>query len=250
MSLLDPRGRLVVSVAMAIVAFLTGPIGGLCLAVAGLAVLLPSLPTARRRWRALIPITLFFLVGAGVNVLFLAGDELLWRVPVVGLRVTRESLLGAITLGCRAMNLAIAAALVGLTTPGAVVAHAGAALLAPLGRLLGSRIHVFLFQMQLAIRFVPLLLREGQRVRISQSMRGHRLGGSVVSRVRGIAPILIPVLAASLLKAHRLSLALCARGYVPGMPLPVRFRQRWRVRDTTLVGGSLAFLVVLWRGGA
>ncbi len=248
MSGLDPRGRLVVTAAMALTAFLVGPAGGACLAFAGLMFLAPSLRRARHPRRVLVVLFLFFVLGAGVNILFMRGEDLIWRVPIVGIRVTRESLMGGLSLGLRAVNLGIAAAILTVTTSGAAIAHAGASILSPLERVVGGRVHVFLFQMQLAIRFVPLLFREAERIITSQRMRGHRLDGSLPARARALGPLFVPVLAVSLLKAHRLSLALSARGYEPGMPLPLRFQQSWRWYDTAFVAIALGLLVALWGG--
>ncbi len=245
---LDPRARLLLVFAVVLAAFFVSSLGGAILAGMGLVLLMPALSVPGRWKTTLLPAVGLFAVGFGLNLLLIRDGDAIWRVPLFGITVTDQGLERGLRLGLRVLNLTLYAALLALSTPAAALGRAAASLLAPAAAVFGSRVHAVLFQMQLAIRFVPILTREARRIMLSQRLRGHRFEGSLPRRARALGPVFIPVFATSLLKAHRLALALAARGYRPGMPQPAPLRQRWQLRDSVALAGTIALLVGLWRG--
>jgi energy-coupling factor transport system permease protein len=71
----------------------------------------------------------------------------------------------------------------------------------------------------LAIRFIPLLFEESDRIQKAQKSRGIDIeSGGLILRVKALLPVLIPLLQGMLRRADDLAVALTLRGYTPGMP--------------------------------
>jgi len=88
-------------------------------------------------------------------------------------------------------------------------------LLRPVGRL-GLPIQDFVLMIQVALRFLPLLAREAERIAKSQASRGAEWGtgrGGLLRRTRQALPILVPLFLVSLQRAEALAMAMEARGY-------------------------------------
>jgi energy-coupling factor transporter transmembrane protein EcfT len=242
---LDPRARLLIALAIMVAAFGAGPRGGAALAIV-LAVLIgPALRDRRRRRIVATTALVSFALGAGLNLLLTRGEDPIGRVPLVGIGIYREGVSRGLRFGLRMLNLALGGSLLAITTPGPHVAEAAGALLAPFARRLGARTNALLFQTELAIRFVPMLEAEAVRIVESQRLRGLRLDGPLTRRVRAVAPLLIPVFAAALLKAHRLAIVLSVRGYDPSRDRR-RPSGRWRSRDTLAVLATAIVGAAVW----
>jgi energy-coupling factor transport system permease protein len=243
---LDPRARLLIALASTVAAFGAGTTGGAALAII-LAILIAPVLHDRRRRRIVIATALVsFALGAGLNLFLTRGEDLIGRVPLVGLGVYREGVSRGLRFGLRMLNLALGGSLLAVTTPGPHVAEAAGALLAPFVRRLGARTNALLFQVELAIRFVPMLQAEGVRIVESQRLRGLRLDGPLTRRVRSVSPLLIPVFAAALLKAHRLAIVLTVRGYDPSHERRYLTSARWRPRDTLALVATAVVGTAVW----
>lgn len=65
----------------------------------------------------------------------------------------------------------------------------------------------------LAMRFLPTLVREAERIRWAQVGRGLQLNGNIIHRVKSLIPLIMPLLAESIRKAEQVTLAMQARGF-------------------------------------
>jgi energy-coupling factor transporter transmembrane protein EcfT len=223
---LDPRARLLLVALATVAAFLVQARGGVLIAAAGLVLCAPLLFHASWRKRLAVLALGGFVFGFAINWLF--WPSLLERS---GPREA-ERIGHAITLGLRLSNLALFSTALVQSTPHTLTVEALSSLVAPSARVLGNRVHTALFQLRLAIGFVPTLLSEAKRILLSQQLRGLRFEGPPLRRVRLLAPLFIPVFAASLLRAHDTSQTLIARGYRPGTPRPYLLSHRWSHRDS------------------
>jgi energy-coupling factor transport system permease protein len=191
----------------------------------------------------LVLVAMPFALGFGVNVLFTADPEPWVRLPG-GIGPGPHAAAEGVRLGLRAANLGAQALLVGWGLSASQSGEALSALLAPLERVVGPRIHTALFQLQITFRMGPILAREARRVRLAQELRGLSASGSVAAQVSALRPLFVPVLAASLLRSDRLALLLVARGYRPGAPRPYLPGARFGWTDRMVVGG--AGLLSVW----
>jgi energy-coupling factor transport system permease protein len=102
----------------------------------------------------------------------------------------------------------------------------------------------------IALRFIPSLQLEGKRIHEAQLARGYNPGKGLVGKVRGLFPIMIPLVSNSLGKANILGLTIDLRGYRNGTRTPMRDLPLRRVDGIALcgmcllVGGYFTSLIV------
>ena len=109
-------------------------------------------------------------------------------------------------------------------------------------RLLGVRSHEAALMVSLALRFVPTLLDEMERVREAQTARGASFStGGPLRRIRAFTSLLIPVVLGAFRRGDELATAMEARGYRPGPRTTLRELRLTR-RDC---GAALASILIL-----
>lgn len=105
----------------------------------------------------------------------------------------------------------------------------------------------------IALRFIPTLQIEGQRIHEAQLARGFNPGQGFTGRIRSAAPIVIPLVSNALIRSNVLGLTIDMRGYRTGKKTPVRERS-FAVRDyavmscLALAGCGFAALVLMHLG--
>lgn len=132
----------------------------------------------------------------------------------------------------RLVAMLVLSALLTHTTEPIRLADGVARLLAPLERF---RVPVqdFALVLTLALRFLPTVLEEADRILLAQRARGARFEGGLLARGRRLLPLAIPLFAGCLERADRLALAMDARGYTAAArrtqfePLALRLADAW-----------------------
>lgn len=142
-----------------------------------------------------------------------------------------------------AASLQIAAVVLALTllirsTSPVVLAEGLELLLKPLSRI-GAPIHEAGMMFSIALRFIPVLAVEYQRIQLAQVSRGGLRRRGVVGRVRGVLPVLIPVFIATIVRARDLSEAMDSRGYRGDVGRTAIRLHRIRPRDVLALVGVL-----------
>ncbi|WP_124726431.1 energy-coupling factor transporter transmembrane component T family protein [Staphylospora marina] len=187
---------------------------------------------------------LLFIAGASLFHLFVTsgGKVLLAAGPLeiheAGLRQ------GLLTAG-RLFLLTASASLLTATTSPAALTDALERLLSPLSRL-GLPIHELAMMMSIALRFIPVLWEEAERIRLAQSARGADFESGFVSAVRAWVTVFVPLLVSTLRRADELSLAMEARGYRGGTGRTRWRRPRWSAQDNLLFLLFAGLWVLAW----
>jgi energy-coupling factor transport system permease protein len=88
-------------------------------------------------------------------------------------------------------------------------------MLAPLKRF-KVPVHEFTLMITLSLRFIPILLREAERIKNAQLSRGASLEGNLIQRVKNIIPMVLPLFISAFRRADELAQAMEARVYVGG----------------------------------
>jgi energy-coupling factor transport system permease protein len=96
----------------------------------------------------------------------------------------------------------------------------------------------------LALRFLPTVLEEAERIVTAQRARGARFEGNLLARARSLLPLAVPLLASCLRRADTLALAMTARGYRPGAPRTSMEPLAFGARDLGVVLGAAALVAV------
>ncbi len=143
----------------------------------------------------------------------------------------------ALFTASRLLVLMMFAVLLPLTTAPLELADGLDAMLSPLGRV-GFPAHECAMMIGMALRFIPLLMQETDKIIRAQVSRGARLDqGNIFQRVRAFVPVLIPLFIIIFRRADEIAEAMEARGYEGGEGRTRRKPLVWKKQDTlTLIG--------------
>ncbi len=159
------------------------------------------------------PLLLILIITAVLNIFFIDGRTLFEIGPI---RVTYEGLISAVKLFFRLVILIITASLMTLTTTPMAMTDGIEKLLKPLERI-GVPAHEIAMMMSIALRFIPTLMEETERIMKAQASRGADFDtGSIFSRVKSFIPVLVPLFVSAFKRADELAEAMESRCYRGG----------------------------------
>lgn len=244
---LDPRTKLGAMFMVIIGLFMIdSPWGYLCVAgLLWLVIALARIPLTRIL-RGLKPV-LFIMIFTFVLHVFFSQGTVLWQVGP--LQVTEEGLIRGVQMGMRLILLVVSASLLTLTTSPLVLTDGIEALLAPAQRI-SVPAHELAMMMTIALRFIPTLMEEAEKIMKAQTARGASFTeGNLLQRAKSLLPILIPLFVSAFRRAEDLAVAMEARGYVGGEGRskfkPLVFKpEDWLTLGLTTV--VLGIIVVVW----
>lgn len=177
---------------------------------------------------------LIFLVIASLFNLFLTPGEPIFTLG--RLSISREGLMISAQAVIRLLLLIISASLLTLTTSPIRLTDGLERLLRPFTRI-GVPAHELALMMTIALRFIPTLMEEADRIMRAQAARGADFqSGSVTDRVRGLIPVLVPLFVAAFRRADELATAMEARGYRGGQGRTRMKELQWSLRDGLALG--------------
>ncbi len=131
-------------------------------------------------------------------------------------KVTREGIIYGAMISLRLVLLIVLSSLLTFTTSPLKLTDATEKLLSPLSKI-GVPAHELAMMMTIAIRFVPTLLEETDKIIKAQKSRGLDFdSGGIVKRLRAMVPILVPLFLSSFRRAEDLAMAMEARCYRGG----------------------------------
>ena len=161
--------------------------------------------------RGLKPIVVIVILTALLNVFMTPGETVLFSKGIF--TVTLEGVYMAVKMTVRIILLITASSLLTLTTTPTVLTGGLELLLNPLKKI-GIPIQIFVMMMSIALRFIPTLLEETDKIIKAQMSRGADFeSGSPVKRVKAMIPILIPLFVGSFRRADELAVAMECRCY-------------------------------------
>lgn len=235
---LDPRTKILSATLVMIVLFLIPGFTGFGLATASVLALylLGQIPLGYAL-RSLRPVVILVVLTGVLNTFFAAGDptpELFRLGPLVA---TQGGLRTAAFVSLRLILLVAVASLLTYTTSPVELTDGLERLLRPLRRL-GVPAHELAMMTTIALRFIPTLLEETERILKAQMARGAEFErGSVLARARAFVPVLVPLMISAFRRSEELALAMEARCYRGGEGRTRMKELRWQARD--LVAGLL-----------
>lgn len=213
----DPRFKIVILILLIVFIFLAKNAFSLGFAAAVMAaVMLISRVPLRlylKNMKAILPVLLFTAV---INLFYGDGGGVLFSVWK--LTVNTEGVYRAVFMAVRIILLIlISSALTYTTTPNDLT-DAIESLLSPLKYVgLKSAVHTLAMMMTIALRFIPTLTEEAEKIMNAQKARGADLeNGRLSERVKALIPILIPLLISSVRRAYELAEAMECRCYNGG----------------------------------
>ena len=244
---LDPRTKIGLLLAYTVVLFaLRAWPAYAVMAAATLAAAITARVPPRYLLAGLRPVAWLVGLTLVLNLVAVPGEPLARLGPLVASRDGLE--LGA-RLAARLLLLVATASLLTLTTSPIALTDGLEALLRPLGRWVPA--HELAMMMTIALRFIPTLAQEAERIMKAQMARGADFQrGGPLRRLRSLVPLLVPLFVSAFRRADDLALAMEARGYRGGAGR-TRYRElRLGAADAlaaALSAGVLALALVLGR---
>lgn len=237
---LDPRSKIVVLlfIMMLLVMIIKLPVYVIFSVFLFVCIAIAKLPFALV-FRNLRPFLWLFLITFFLNLIYGQG-KILWTVPIVHWHITDEALFRAGMYTFRIGLLIVFAAVFTLTTSPMDITDGLAKLFSPLKKL-KVPVNEFALMMTIAIRFIPLLLYEADRVRKAQLARGARFDGNLIQRIRSLIPLIIPLFISAFRKADDLALAMESRCYKIGKERTSYNDLKFHLSDYFVLLGTLGF---------
>ncbi|MBR4530665.1 MAG: energy-coupling factor transporter transmembrane protein EcfT [Lachnospiraceae bacterium] len=239
---LDPRVKLVVTLLFIISLFVVDNIPGYALAFLFLAFWcgLSRVPL-RFMLRGMRTIFFLLLMTVVFNLFLTPGTPLVsfWK-----LTITREGLRIALLMAVRLVFLIVGSSVMTFTTTPNHLTDALEALMRPLKRL-GAPVHEIAMMMSIALRFIPILMEETDKIMKAQMARGADFeSGGLIRRARSLVPLLVPLFISAFRRANDLALAMEARCYHGGEGRTRMIPLTYHARDRIAYGLLLLYLIL------
>ncbi len=211
---LDPRTKIIATAILIVLLFLIKSFVGYGLVALGITAIIW---TSQISWkfvlRGLRPLLVIMLLTVFLH-LFMTEGEIIFRIWF--LKVTWEGLLRGAMMGLRLLLLVVGTSLLTLTTSPIQLTDGIESLLTP-GKKIGIPAHELAMMMTIALRFIPTLLEETEKIMKAQMARGADFqSGGIMGRVRSLIPLLVPLFVNAFRRADDLAIAMEARGYRGG----------------------------------
>ena len=211
---LDPRVKILLTLGYIVMLFVAQNAWSLGLGIVfGLAAYLLSRIPLTMIVKSLKPVVPVILFTAALNMIFVDGETVfqLWV-----LKITREGIHTAVFMAVRIICLIAGTSLLTYTTSPIALTDGIERLMGPLGRF-HFPVHELAMMMTIALRFIPTLIEETDKIMSAQKARGADLEtGGQMQRARALIPILIPLFVSSFRRADELALAMECRCYRGG----------------------------------
>ena len=211
----DPRVKLIATFWLIIVIFLCKSFFslGLIALTAVFAAALSKVPP-KMILKSLKPIVIILIFTAVLNVFYTTGGEtyFAWK----SIEITEKGVNTAIFTMIRIVSLVVISSLLTYTTTPTMLTDALERILSPL-KVFKIKVHTLAMMMTLALRFIPTLIEEFDRIMNAQKARGADLeSGGINQRAKALVPIFIPLMVSSFRRAYELAFAMTCRCYTGG----------------------------------
>ena len=240
---LDPRVKLVTTICFIISLFLVDNWIGYLIAILFLALVIRlSRVPVKFMVRGMKSI-LFLLIVAGCFNLFLTPGEVL--VSFWKLKITKEGIFLASFMALRLILLIMGSSVMTLTTTPNQLTDGLEKLLGPLKHL-RVPVHEIAMMMSIALRFIPILMEETDKIMKAQIARGADFeSGNLIKKAKSLVPLLVPLFISAFRRANDLAMAMEARCYRGGEHRTKMKPLIYRKRDWCAYGAVLVYLAVI-----
>ena len=212
---LDPRTKLLATVALIAIVFVAQGFSGFLLIAAFIIVCAASTGIHLKYLiRGLKPIMFIIIFTFVLNLFFQTeGKE---RVQIGFIRITDQGLRLASFMAVRLILLVVSSQLLTLTTSPIALTDGLESLFRPL-EVIHFPAHEIAMMMSIALRFIPTLMDESDKIMKAQKARGANFEtGSLIQRAKAMVPLLVPLFVGAFRRAEDLALAMDARCYRGG----------------------------------
>jgi energy-coupling factor transport system permease protein len=212
---LDPRFKILISLLFIVNLFLVNNfLGYLFIFIFILTTIMIANLSVKYIYKGLKPIFVLLLITAILNIFMTGGTEKIfeWRF----ITIYKEGLIIAAFMIIRLVFLIMGTSILTLTTSPIELTDGIERLLNPFKRI-GVPAHELAMMMTIALRFIPTLMDETDKIMKAQMARGADFeSGNLISRAKSLIPILVPLFISSFRRADELAMAMESRCYKGG----------------------------------
>ena len=227
---LDPRMKIILMTAIIVFIFLAKNLFsmGAMVGFVALSVILSRIPV-RMYFKGLKAIWFLVFFTAALNMLYIRGEKVVFQFK--SLTIYEEALWQSGFIAIRLVLIVVISSMLTYTTSPTDLTAAIERLLAPL-KLFRVPVHELAMMMTIALRFIPTLLEETEKIMNAQKARGADLeSGGILKRAKALIPILIPLFISSFRRAFELATAMDCRCYTGGKGRTRLNVLKYRFRD-------------------
>ena len=211
---LDPRTKIVLAVLFIVAVFLVNnPAGFLLMILLTVFMVAVSRISFKIVLRGIRPIIFILIFTSLINLFMTVGEgEPIWKFYF--LKLYKEGIIRAVFMSLRVIVLIVGTSmLLTYTTSPISLTDGIESLLKPLKKI-GVPVHVFAMMMTIALRFIPTLVEETEKIMNAQKSRGADFStGGLIKRAKALIPILVPLFVSSFKRAEELATAMECRCY-------------------------------------
>lgn len=212
---LDPRIKIIITILFIVMIFMCKNFLALLLTAIFLlgSILLSSVPFKMflKSLKPIVPIVLFTAI---INIFYIGGGKELFSLGFI--TITSKGVFTAIFMAIRIILLIMSSSILTYTTVPTMLTDAIEKLLSPL-KLFHIQVHTLAMMMTLALRFIPTLIEEIERIMNAQKARGADFeNGKFTERAKALVPVLIPLFISAFRRAYELAFAMNCRCYKGG----------------------------------
>lgn len=240
---LDPRMKIILIFLLIVSIFICKNIAGLgaIILFSVILVLISKIPfkTVLKSIKTLVVI---ILLTAVLNIFYGKGDAL---VQLGKLKITADGIETAVFMAVRIITLVVISSLLTYTTSPTELTDALERLLKPL-KLIKIDVHSIAMTMTIALRFIPTLIEEIEKIMSAQKSRGADLeSGSLIHRAKALIPVLIPLFVSAFRRAGELAYAMECRCYHGGEGRTKMKVMKLSARDFLSLAAVILFMVII-----
>lgn len=213
--LLDPRTKLIMLVVYIVALFSAGSwlSYGLCLVFLISSIAISTIPV-KSIVRGMKPLVMILAFTGLLNLFFTVGETVLVQFWII--TITLEGVVRAIFMTSRILMLITGTFLLTYTTSPISLTDGLEALMNPLKKI-KVPVHELSMMMCIALRFIPTLIEETDKIMSAQKVRGADFeNGKLMDRVKALVPILVPLFISAFRRADELATAMECRCYQGG----------------------------------
>lgn len=239
---LDPRVKLAGTMLYLLSLFIVNTWSGYLLGALALAgcIRLSKVPF-RFMTKGLKSIVILLAISVSFNLFLTPGETL---VSFWIFKITREGLRLSLMMGLRLVLLVLGSTLMTLTTTPNALTDGLEKSLGFLGKA-GVPIHEIAMMMSIALRFIPILVEETDKIMKAQQARGADFeSGNLIQRAKAMVPLLVPLFISAFRRANDLAMAMEARCYNGGVGRTKMKPLRYAGRDRNAYLMMLAYLIL------
>lgn len=212
---LDPRTKILLTILYIVSLFIVDKFIGYILIVGFLALTVwaAKLPV-RYLLKGIKPVLFLIIFTAVLNIFMVKGtlDNLIFQYGFI--KVYKEGLLTAAFMALRLIFLIMSTSVLTLTTSPIELTDAIERLLKPIGKEIA---HELAMMMTIALRFIPTLMDETDKIMMAQKARGADFdNGGLMQKAKSLIPLLVPLFVSSFRRADELAMAMESRAYRGG----------------------------------